>query len=257
MIEGMLGFLVYFFSNPSIVGICLALIFGAFWLAIYRPPVRKEPWLWAVMGGGAVLIPIAIAIAAFPVSIWITQFYKSWLGEQVFSEWLLLAGLLPLLIAGLVRIGLMLLPVVVFWWYKGRNIEPSLGLAAGAVAGAGAGILAAQWKHDYILASGFTWATVQSQGVIALSAFWGSFFEIGWHIGVCALAGWGLAKDKGWQFYLLASFLYVLFYYTEYLVAKELVEPIVAYMIIAAWALLVTGVALWLSGRKEKSKAGA
>ena len=253
MLEQMLDFLVYFFSYPSVLGIGLALIFAAIWLAIYRPPLFKEPWLWAVMAGSAVLTPLALGITAFPVSTWITQLYRVWLGQQVFQQWILLAGLLPLLVAGLVQIGFMLVPVVIFWWRRNKELTPSLGLAAGAVAGAGFGILEAQWVHNMILAGGFTWDTVQSYGVISLSLFWGRFFLIGWTIGVCALAGWGLAKGKGWQFYLLASFLFVLLNYTEYLVGQGLIEPVIGYLIVTIWALLVTGAALWLSMRKEKS----
>jgi len=256
MLEQMLNFLGHFFSNPSFLGIGLALIFAAIWLAIYRPPLIKDPWLWAVMAGSATLTPIALTITAFPVSIWITQLYRAWFGEQVFSQWILLAGLLPLLVAGLVQIGFMLVPVVIYWWRKNKKLTPNLGLAAGAVAGAGFGILEAQWVHNQLLADGYIWGIVQSQGIIALSVFWGRFFLIGWDVGACALAGWGLAKGKGWQFYLLASVLFVLLNYTEYLVGKELVEPIVGYLIVTVWALLVTGAALWLSIRKERSEAG-
>lgn len=256
MVDKMLGFLVYFFANPNIIGIGLALIFGAVWLAIYRPPLFKNPWLWAVMAGSAILTPIAIDFTAFPVSQGIMKLYEIWLGKEVTSDWILLTGLLPLLAVGLVQIGFKLIPVVVYWWYKDRKIDPKLGLAAGVVAGAGFGILEAQWAHNYLFASGWTWATVETGGVLALSGFWGRFFLIGWSVGTCALVGWGLAKGKGWQFYLLASFLFVLLNYTEYLVALELIEPIGGYLIVAAWALLVTGVTLWLSERKEESGAG-
>jgi hypothetical protein len=251
MVQKMIGFLGYFFSQPNIIGIGLALVFGAAWLALYRPPLFKNPWLWAVMAGSAILTPIAIDLTAFPVSIWIMQLYSNFWSEEVIMHWILLASIFPLFVTGLVQMGCKLVPVVIYWWYKDRNIDPKLGLAAGAVAGAGFGILEAQWAHNYILASGWSWTLVQSYGIEALGGFWGRFFVVGWHVATCALAGWGLAKGKGWQFYLLASLLFVLLNYTEYLVSMDLVEPVAGYIIVAAWALLVTGAALWLRERQE------
>ena len=255
MLERMLAFLLGFFSNPNIIGIGLALIFGAVWLAIYRPPLFKEPWLWAIMAGSAILTPIALVIWTFPVTEGIIQFYVNPLGREVFLDWVLLAGLVPLSVAGLIQVGFKLIPVVIYWWYKERRLDPKIGLAAGAVAGAGFGIIETIGTHNYIFASGWTWAAVETQGVIALVGFWERFFMVGWNVGTCALAGWGLAKGKGWQFYLLTSVLFVILNYTSYLISKKIIELWTGEVIVAVWALLVTGGTLWLSRRKEKSVA--
>lgn len=251
MLQKMIFFLGYFFENPSIIGICLALVFGAAWLALYRPPLFKDPWLWAVMAGSAILTPIAIDLTAFPVNNWIMQLYGNFWSQEVIAHWILLAGILPLFVAGLVQAGCKLVPVVIYWWYKDRKIDPKLGLAAGAVAGAGFGILEAQWGNNYIMATGWSWDLIQSQGIVALAGFWGRFFVVGWNIATCALTGWGLAKGKGWHLYLLASFLFVLFNYADYLVGTEVLGPVAAYLIVAVWGLLVTGAALWLRARTE------
>jgi hypothetical protein len=253
MVQQMLGFFVYFFSNPSILGISLALVFGAIWLACYRPPLITKPWLWAVLAAGAILAPIAIAVTAFPLRFGISWVYGSFWSRETLAQWALLASLPSMYLFGLVQEGFKLVPVVVYWWRKGRSIEPKLGLAAGAASGAGFGILKAQWTLNSVLASGWSWRMVQLLGVKALAPFWESFFVLGVDVAACALAGWGLAKGWGWQFYLIAAFIYVFMNYGTVLVSSGLISAVQAEFLIAAWAFLVTGVALWLGARKVKA----
>ncbi|MBM3142549.1 MAG: hypothetical protein FJ005_05825 [Chloroflexi bacterium] len=253
MIQQMLDFFVYFFSTPSILGISLAVVFGAIWLACYRPPLITKPWLWAVLAAGAILAPIAIAVTAFPLRFGISWVYGSFWSQETLAQWALLASLPSMYLFGLVREGFKLLPVVAYWWRKGRNMEPKLGLAAGAASGAGFGILEAQWVLNYIFASGWNWEKVQIQGLAALAGFWESFFVIGIHVASCALAGWGLARGWGWKFYLLAAFVYLIPNYSYVLLSKELITGVQAEFLIAAWALIATGVALWLHERKSKA----
>ena len=68
---------------------------------------------------------------------------------------------------------------------------------------------------------------------------------------VCALAGWGLARGKGWQFYLLASGIHFLSNYTALLYYKGMVTLIQIEIIIAVIAVAVFGVVLWLRWRKN------
>jgi hypothetical protein len=253
MIQQMLAFFVFFFSNPSVLGIGLAVVFGAIWLACYRPPLITKPWLWAVLAAGAILAPIAIAVTAFPLGFGISWVYGSLWSQETLAQWALLASLPSMYLFGLVREGFKLLPVVAYWWRKGRDIEPKLGLAAGAVSGAGFGILGAQWTLNYIFSSGWNWEKVQIEGLVALAGFWESFFVIGVHVASCALAGWGLARGWGWKFYLLAAFVYLFPNYSYILLTKELITGVQAEFLIAAWALIATGVALWLRERKSKA----
>jgi hypothetical protein len=253
MIQQMLAFFVFFFSNPSVLGIGLAVVFGAIWLACYRPPLIAKPWLWAVLAAGAILAPIAIAVTMFPLRFGISWVYGSFWSQETLAQWALLASLPSMYLFGLVREGFKLLPVVAYWWRKGRDIEPKLGLAAGAVSGAGFGILEAQWTLNYIISSGWSWETVQIQGIVALAGFWESFFVIGVHVASCALAGWGLARGWGWKFYLLAAFVYLFPNYSYVLLTKELITGVQAEFLIAAWALIATGVVFWLRERKSKT----
>jgi len=262
MAQQMLAFLVSFFSiNTNILGIILvwvlALVFGAIWLACYRPPLISRPWLWVVLAAGAILAPIAIAITAFPLRSGISWVYSSFWSQETLAQWSLLVSLPWVYIFGLVQEGFKLLPVVIYWWCNGRDIEPKLGLAAGAASGAGFGILEAQWSLNYLLASGWTWGRVQVGGLVALAGFWESFFVIGVHVASCALAGWGLARGRGWQFYLLAAFVFLFPTYSYVLVGKGVVTGIQAEILIAVWALIATGLVLWLRERKSKGKSRA
>src|SRR4030042_1315408 len=195
MIQQMLNFFVYFFSHPSFLGWGLATIFAAIWLACYRPPLVVKPWLWAVLAAGAVVAPIAIAVTVFPLRAGIMWICNHLWDTETLMQWGLLISVPSMFLWGLFREGFKLLPVVGYWWYEGRHIDPKLGLAVGAISG----------------------------------------------------AGWG------WQFYLLAAFIYLVPNYSYVLATKELITGEQAELLIAVWALVVTGVALWLRDRKSKA----
>jgi RsiW-degrading membrane proteinase PrsW (M82 family) len=176
-------------------------------------------------------------------------------------NWTWLVSIPSIFIFGLVWEGAKLVPVGIYWWRKNREIEPKLGLLIGAVAGAGFGILQAQWALNYyILDTKWSWLVVQSEGFSALGGFWEGFFVLGLNVASTALAGWGVAKGWGWKFYLLAGFIFLVTNYNSVLLNYELVSATQAQFIIAAWALIVVGVTLWLRDRKSedlrrKSKA--
>ena len=253
MIQQMFDFLKeYFWANPSILGWGLAIIFGVIWLACYRPPLFNKPWLWAVLVAGAILAPIAIVITYFPVGTGIMKLYSYFWTQQTIQGWAWLLSIPSIFIFGLVWEGAKLLPVGVYWWRKNREIEPKLGLLIGAVAGAGFGILQAQWTLNYFIRdSNWSWQLVQAEGFSALSGFWESFFVLGLNVASTALAGWGVAKGWGWKFYLLAGFVYLVTNYNSVLVNYGLVSAIQAQFIIATWALIVVGVTLWLREKKS------
>ena len=170
-------------------------------------------------------------------------------------RWILLAAIPQILLSGLMQEGSKLVPVVVYWWRSGKNIDPKLGLAIGAVAGAGFAIFEAQWALNAIFASGVTWAAVQSGGFMALLGFWERFFVVAAHIAFSALAGYGLAKGWGWQFYLIASVLHAVLNYSIVLLQAGLFTVLHAEIYIAVIAVLVTAWALWLRWRKTAATA--
>jgi len=250
MVEFMVGFFTSFFANPSALGIGLAIAFGAVWFAPYWTPILKKPWAWGVLAGSAILTLVAVVFVQIPLQVWTGQALNHFWSQEVLISWLLLAGIPQVLLSGLVQEGAKLVPVVIYWWRKGKNIDPKLGLAIGAVAGVGFGIFEAQWVHNTIFAMGWNWEAVQTGGVIALAGFWERFFAIAFHTAVSALAGYGLAKGWGWQFYLLASFLHALINYSALFLQSGLLSVVPVEIFIAGVALLVTGAALWLRWRK-------
>jgi RsiW-degrading membrane proteinase PrsW (M82 family) len=252
MWEQMMDFLKSFFSYPGLkwelllVAIGLAIIFGAIWLCAHWPPLFKKPWLWVVAVVSAFLTLLAITFVQIPLQWWdgqvLTHFWKS----ATLVTWLLLAGAPSILLSGLVQEGAKMVPMVAWWWRNGRNIDPKLGLAIGAIAGAGFGIFEAFWVHGRIFAAGWTLQALHTDGFLGIVGFWERFFAIGFHIAVSALAGYGLAKGKGWQFYLIASGLHALLNYGVVFLQKgyftltqlEVYVAVVA-VAVAVWALLL------------------
>jgi RsiW-degrading membrane proteinase PrsW (M82 family) len=252
MWQQMIGFLKSFFEYPglkwdlTLVAIGLAVAFGAIWLCAHWPPLFKKPWLWVVMVVSAFLALLAVTFVQIPLQWWTGQALQHFWTQQVLVNWLLLAGVPGILLSGLVQEGAKMVPEVVWWWRSGRNLSPKLGLAIGAIAGAGFGIFEAFWVHGRLFAAGWTVQAIQTDGFMGIAGFWERFFVVGFHIAASALAGWGLAKGKGWQFYLVASGLHALLNYvvlflqkgTFTLVQVETWVAVVA-VLVAAWALFI------------------
>ncbi len=250
MVEYIIGFFISGFTNLSFLGISLAIIFGAVWISGYWSPLFKKPWLWAVLVASALLTWVAAAFIQIPLQVLVGQVLGQLWSQETLTRWLLLAGIPQILLSGLVQEGSKLVPIVVYWWRKGRNIDPKLGLAIGAVAGVGFGIFEAQWVHNAIFASGWSWQVVQAGGFWALAGFWERFFAVAFHTAASALAGYGLAKGCGWQFYLLASFLHSFLNYSVVLLQSGLFTIVHVEIYVAVVAVLVTVGALWLRWRK-------
>ena len=249
MLEQMLGFFFSFFANPSLLGIGLAILFGAIWLICFWPPLFVNHWLWAVLAGSAILTLAAIAFAQIPLQNLAGQALSQFWSQEILMQWLLFAGIPAILLSGLVQEGSKLVPIVIYWWYEGKSIDPKLGLAIGAIAGAGFGIFEAQWAHNAVFAAGWNWETVQSSGIAALAPFWERFFAVAAHVGFSALAGYGLARGWGWQFYLIASCLHALLNYSVLFLQLGIMTDIQVEIFIAGLALLVIIEALWLRWR--------
>lgn len=251
MIDLTVGFFISYFKNPNIWGIILAVIFGAIWLACFWPSLVKKPWHWAVMVGSAIITLIAISFIQRPLQNIIGNAMLQTWGSENLMNWLLISGIPSVLISGLVQEGAKLVPVVIYWWRKSRTIDYKLGITLGAVAGAGFGILEAQWIHNIVIAMGWSWDLTQMKGVEALSPFIERFFVVAFSTASTALAGYGLAKGKGWQFYLIVSILHTVLNYSIFLVQTKIFSFVQVEVFIAIWAILVTGVALWLRWRKQ------
>ncbi|HEX7364001.1 MAG TPA: hypothetical protein VF366_02415 [Dehalococcoidia bacterium] len=255
MLQDMLNFFTGFFLvNPTILGWGLALLFALIWLACYRPPMISKPWLWAVLVGGAIMAPIAISITTYPLGYGISKLITTFWNQQTILGWGWLISIPSILIFGLVWEGAKLVPVSIYWWRKGKDIDPKFGLLIGAVAGAGFGIILAAWTNNYFMyETSWSWQLVQIEGLTALSGFWESLFILGLNIGSTALAGWGLAKGWGWKFYLIAAAIYLVTNYSTVLINYEFVSANQAQLIISLLALILVGVTLWLRYREQET----
>jgi RsiW-degrading membrane proteinase PrsW (M82 family) len=251
----MLSVFLGFFQNPSAWGIGLAIGFGAVWLAGYWPPLFRKPWPWAVLVSSAFLTLVAVCFIQIPLQALTGQALNHFWSQDVLTRWILLAGIPQILLSGLVQEGSKLVPVIVWWRRSSKTIDPKVGTAIGAVAGAGFGIFEAQWAHNAIFASGWTWAAVQTGGFWALAGFWERFFTVAAHIGFSGLAGYGLARGWGWQFYLIAAALHGLLNYSVVLLQAGLFTTVQVEIYAAAVAVLVTAWALWLRWRKRDAFA--
>ncbi|MEE9520153.1 MAG: PrsW family glutamic-type intramembrane protease [Dehalococcoidales bacterium] len=250
MAEYTVGFFLSFFANPSALGIGLAIAFGAIWLAPYRPPLRSRPRLWTVFVASAFLALAAASFIQIPLQLLAGQALGNFWSQEVLMSRILLFGIPQILLSGLVQEGAKLVPIVFYWRREGKKLDPKLGLAIGAVAGAGFGMFEAQWAHNIIFASGWGWEAVQSGGFMALAGFWERFFVVAAHTAFSALAGYGLAKGKGWQFYLIVSSLHALLNYSAALLQAGTLTVIQLEIYVAVVAMAVTGWALWLRRRE-------
>ena len=148
MLEYMITFFTSWFINYSLLGVGLALVFGAFWLIGYWPPIFKRHWLWAVFVGSAILSVIAVSFVQIPLQHWAGEALLYFWSQEVLIHWLLLAGIPQIFLSGLVQEGAKMVPMVIWWWRHDRNIDLKLGLAIGAVAGAGLGVKKSEEKNS-------------------------------------------------------------------------------------------------------------
>lgn len=251
MFEYMIDIFVSYFRDISFIGIILAIIFGAIWLACYRPLLFKQYWLWAVFAGSAIFTLIAIVLVQIPLQTWtIKGMFNAW-GEETLLQWALLAGIPNVVYIGLIQEGAKLAPAAIYWRQTGKSLNPRLMLTIGAIAGAGYGFLETQWAINSIMAEGWTWEIVSTRGILAFGGFWERFIMTAFHTGASALAAYGLSKGKGVQFYLIAAVAHIVLKYSVLLVQTGLLSFLWAEVYLAVIALVVVGVTLWLRWRKQ------
>ena len=240
-----------YFVNPSFLGIGLAIIFGAIWLACFWPSLFKKPWHWAIMVGSALITPIIICLIQNPIRKLVGETMLKLYGSEALNSWLPFSAIPNMLIIGFAQEGAKLIPVIIYWWLKSKKIDYRLGLTLGAVAGAGFGIIEAQWIHNTVISMGWSWDLTQTKGLEALTPFTERFFMIAFSTAASALAGYGLAIGKGWQFYLIVSILDAVINSGTVLMQSKIFSFAQVEVFIAVGAILVTGTVLWLRWRKQ------
>ncbi len=233
-----------------LLSIGLGLAFGAIWLAAYRPPLLSRPWLWAVGVVSAFLTWTGIAFVQVPLQTWWNELLLHFWPPLVINHWILLAAVPYILLSGIVQEAFKLVPVIFYRWRWPEGFSARTGLIAGAVAGAGFGIFEAVWVFNSTFAAGWNTDLIGSLGFPALYGFWERFFSIGFHIAASALAGYGLGRGWGWQFYLLAAFAHGILNYSVILLQRGILNSFGTEMYIAAVAVILTVIVLWLRCKK-------
>jgi RsiW-degrading membrane proteinase PrsW (M82 family) len=258
MWQDMMAFLESWFIYPGLawdlklIGIALGLVFGVLWLLTYWPPVLKRYWLVVVLAGSAFLGVMASTFVQMPLQIWIGKALSRFWDIDTLYTWLLLAGIPQVLLSGLVQEGAKMVPIVIWWWRAGKEITPKFGLIIGAFAGAGLGIFEAVWAHCRIFGAGWTTQAIQSDGFLGIAGFWERFFVLGFHVAVSAIVGYGLARGKGWQTYLIAAGLHTLLNYGAVVYSKGHINVVQLETFVAVFAVIVSAVIIWL--RWERSE---
>jgi len=241
-------------AGLMLIGIALAIGFGAVWLLAHWPPLFKKHWLWAVAVFSAFFTLLAIVFVQIPLQWWLGEGFGNAWNQQTLYDWLLLVGIPQILVTGLVQEGAKMVPMVAWWWRSGRKITPRMGLAIGALAGAGFGVFEAVWAHNQIFLSGWTWSLVGSDGLIALGGFWDRFWVIAFHTGISAFVGYGLAKGKGWQCYLIAAVMHTLINYIILPYNKGQMTFGQVEIYVAVVAVIVTAVLMWLRWQETREE---
>ena len=232
------------------VGILLAIAFGVVWLAAYWPPLFMDYWLWLVMIASAFLTLAAVSFIQIPLQNLAGQALIALFSQQTLISWFPLVAIPQVLLSGLVQEASKLAPVVLWGLQKGREeIDPRLGLLAGAVAGFGFGVFEAAWAHNAIFAAGWTWEGALGGGLTAFAGLWERFSSVAFHISATALAGYGLARGWGWQFYLVAAFLHFLLNYGIVPLQMGIFNVITLEIYLSVIAFALAGVILWLRWR--------
>jgi RsiW-degrading membrane proteinase PrsW (M82 family) len=236
-----------------VAGIGLGLVFGAIWYATYWTPILGKPSTWAVLSFSAFFTWIAVCFIQVPLQSLTTQGLNLIWDQAILMRFMMVAIIPQILYSGLVQEGAKLVPVVFIWRRQKKNITARTGLLLGAVSGLGFGVFEAIWVHNSVFISGWDLGSaVATTGIFyALLPFWERFFTVAFHTAVSAIAGWGLAKGKGWQFYLIASFTHAVLNYSVVLYSTGNFSQLQVSIYVAVLSVITAAVALWLRFRKD------
>jgi len=239
-----------FFANPNPSGIGIALLFGLLWLAPMAPPLRQWKRLLIMLVGGALLFAPSIAWVQVPLQKQVGNLLTTFFAPSLIQGYLPIFAIPQGLLSGLVQEGAKLAPVIIYLRLYPHRTRAKTALIMGATAGMAYGTVEAQWVLNQVFALGWSWQTVQL-GWEALLPFWERLFTVAFHIATAAIAAWGLAKGRGWRFYLLVSLAHFAANYPIVFLQAGYVsiQQVEAYIALLGSGTM--GVALWLRWRRE------
>ena len=242
-------------SLQMLVAVGLAVGFGAVWLAAHWPPLSRQRGLWVIGIASAFLTMGAFAFVRTPLQFYYDRLVNHFMTRAAIGDWLMLLGIPSIIISGLVLEGAKMVPMVIFWSKRDFRITPAMGLAIGAVAGAGFGIFDAFQTFGTVFSNGWTTAAF-GQGFAGIIDFWLRFFSIGFQMAASAMVGYGLARGRGWQYWLVASGFHALFLYGAYFYAKGYFGLPALGVYVAFVAVILTAVVLIVRYRLRRDYPG-
>jgi RsiW-degrading membrane proteinase PrsW (M82 family) len=246
IIDQSIAFFINWFSNPNIVATGIAVLFGVFWYALYRPPLHGYGFLWAVGVVSAVLTLLAIVVIQIPLQTLTGQLQVRAFDTATLMKWLYILAIPQILLSGFVQEAAKLVPVLYVWQKSDRYLDPKVGLIMGAAAGLAFGVFEAMWALNQAFAGGWTWASVTTGGFVGLAPVWERFYAVAGHIAFSALAGYGLATERGWLFYAIAAGLHSLMNYTVVLLQSQFISLATLEVLAAIVAFGAMGWALFI-----------
>jgi len=236
-----------------VAGIGIAIVFGAIWYTAYWTPLLGKPSAWAVLAFSAFFTWLTLCFIQVPLQYLTSDAFRAIWSDSILMKWMLLAIIPQILYSGLVQEGAKLVPVVFLWKRAKKDISVKTGLLLGMVSGLGFGLFEAVWIHNSVFISGWDFhSSVATTGIIfGLLPFWERFFTVAFHMGASALAGWGLASGKGWQSYLIVSFVHAALNYSVVLLNTGHFMQLDVFIYVAVISLITAAVALWLRFTKN------
>ncbi|NLF03122.1 MAG: YhfC family intramembrane metalloprotease [Anaerolineales bacterium] len=224
----------------------IAVVLTAPWLVLLARGRLRHRALWLIVEAAALLFPLSIAWVQVPIQQGLGVAWQRVLSPEVISRYLVLIGMPSIVVSGLVQEVVKFALAALGLRLMRDQRGPCTGLAVGAAAGAGYGAMEAFWVANSIFAAGFTWATVQIGGPWGLIGFIERFFTVMLHVGVSALAGYGLAAGQPWRYLLLAIGLHALANTSALLLQTGRIGLLGAEGMVAVIAVAALGAALWL-----------
>ncbi len=240
--------------NLFLLSTGLIILYGIIWLAPFLPPILKNRWLWAVFFGSILIGTAAVSFIQVPLQLTLDgPLTRAFSG--IFNEITIMCvvGIIMSLISALIQEGAKLTPVVLYWWRKKKDINPTFGLILGAVAGAALGMIETFLGQNQLLEIGLD-NLLKNGMLFTVSIFLVRFFSIAFHTGATAIAGYGLASGKGWQFYLIICAVHLIYDYVTVLLSAKVISFALAEILLYFIAILVMAYALWLRWRKREQK---
>ncbi len=230
----------------SLWGAGLALLFGALWLALLMPRKLNSIWLWLVFLSGAALFIVSILWVQTPLQTLVSNLLTRWLGAENALKYYYVTGIPGTLISGFVQEAAKFVPIVLYWRIYQRSEEPLTLFSVGAMCGAGFGVFEAQWIINLIFSYGFKWDLVLLYGFEAVTGIWERLVTVAFHTSTGAVMGWGLAKNKAWQFFLFTAVWHSLLNYVAVWFRAQKLSVIEVEIIISILIIVPFGLAFFI-----------